>query len=440
MKTILIYLFSIISISASAQIIQPTSSITEINPGPYIHSLNTLSAFLTSTGTASASQSFNFVSGNLSAAVGWKTGSGMEISKDNSTWTDTITFLGSNPSGTVYVRVAAATSAGSYSGNIHGSSGSATADVAYSATVTAVPTLIVNPTSLTGFTSITGSLGGSQSYSLTGTALTGNITVQSPAGYKVSKDNSSFAFQQTVVPVSGSISQTIYVALSDTNTIPGTYSGNIGNSGGGATTKNVTVNGTTSGAASTPDSVKFQFDTTAANNVAGWTIVQGDPSKHIISGTIPNTTITFTTVSTSNSNWGTFGSPAGCIGVNNGVTNATIPDPANSGVMKEAVFTSNLYQTTNAQFVVGGLKTDGTTYDIELSGTTHFSLAAVGNYNVRGSVLQTAKNFNGNANTSSKATWTAITPDAGGNFTFYIGKLTSGEQVALLSYIKITKH
>jgi hypothetical protein len=33
-----------------------------------------------------------------------------------------------------------------------------------------------------------------------------------------------------------------------------------------------------------------------------------------------------------------------------------------------------------------------------------------------------------------------VAPDSSGNFTFYVGKNSSGEQVGMLSYIKIKKH
>jgi hypothetical protein len=48
--------------------------------------------------------------------------------------------------------------------------------------------------------------------------------------------------------------------------------------------------------------------------------------------------------------------------------------------------------------------------------------------------------ISGSGNTSSKATWTNLSPDAGGNFTFFAGKSSSSGQVGMLSYIKIQKH
>jgi len=77
---------------------------------------------------------------------------------------------------------------------------------------------------------------------------------------------------------------------------------------------------------------------------------------------------------------------------------------------------------------------------IELSGTTQYSVTAVGTYNVQGSTLNSSSSISGSGNTGSKAMWTSVAPDASGNFTFYVGKSSSDGQVGMLSYIKIQKH
>jgi hypothetical protein len=191
-------------------------------------------------------------------------------------------------------------------------------------------------------------------------------------------------------------------------------------------------------AAVTPDSARFQFLLTPSLLVSGWQGVIGDPSLAVRSGTITGTTITYSTVSTSSSNWGQFF--GACIGASNGVTNANIPDASNSGVMREAYNTANVFQTTDPQFVSGGWKTDGTTYDIELSGTTQYSVNAIGNYSVRGSSLSSTLSISGSGNTDSNAIWTDVAPDSSGKFTFYVGKSNSGQDVGMLSYIKIKQH
>ncbi|HEY4111643.1 PKD domain-containing protein [Puia sp.] len=300
-------------------------------------------------------------------------------------------------------------------------------------TVTLVDTLYASPLSITGLNGTAGTAGTPQTVTVTFSATT--INASAPTNTEISKDSgATYASSQTL----GSVSP-VDLKIRTTAAAPaGSISGNLVLSGTGVSTINIPVTGTVSPLVTTPDSARFQFLITSSLLVSGWQGVMGDPSLAVLSGTISGTTITYTTVSTSSSNWGQFA--GACIGANNGVTNATIPDMSNRGVMKEAVLSSLLYQTTNPQFISGGWKTDGTTYDIELSGTTQYSVSAVGSYNVRGSTLNSPLAISGSGNTSSKVTWTNVSPDASGNFTFYFGKNNSGEQVGMLSYIKIKKH
>jgi len=442
MKKILFILY-LLPVLGYSQIIRPTPNIIEPNPGPFIHFGSTLSPFNTNAGTASTAQSFLYSTGQLSTDVVWTAGSGMEIClTQNGTYVTSLTATGTATAGTytLWVRVAASTTAGSYSGNISGvSSPAPTANMPYSATVNAVPTLSVSPSTLSGFTSTAGNLGGSQSYSLTGSALTGTITVTPPSGYKVSKDNSTFATSTTVTPASGAINQTIYVALSDANTA-GNYSGNVSNAGGGATTKNVAVSGTTSAPVTTPDSVRIQFDTTSVD-VAGWLAMKGDPSKRVITASIPGTTISVTSVSTASANWGSVCfSSCFCTEPNNGYTTGqTLPYSGSTGVMAECWYNFNAYQTTNPQIIVSGLN-PAFTYDVEVSSALAFAYNSCGQYNVQGAALQANSGICAYQNTTNKVKWTSIAPDASGNFSFFFGHNASGEQMAALSYIRIVKH
>ncbi|MDR3665993.1 MAG: hypothetical protein P4L35_04010 [Ignavibacteriaceae bacterium] len=107
--------------------------------------------------------------------------------------------------------------------------------------------LTVAPTALSGFSYYFGSgPSTSQSYSLSGSGLTGfpdNITVTAPANFEVSLDNSTFAASKLVSFTSATLSSTtIYVRLKSGLTVT-TYSGDVTNAGGGATTQNVTCSG-----------------------------------------------------------------------------------------------------------------------------------------------------------------------------------------------------
>ncbi|HSW56294.1 MAG TPA: T9SS type A sorting domain-containing protein [Ignavibacteriaceae bacterium] len=110
------------------------------------------------------------------------------------------------------------------------------------------PLINVSPSILSGFTYFVG--GGpspSQSYNLSGSSLTpasGNITVTGSTNYEVSLNNSTFTGSVNVAYSGGTLTATpIYVRLK-AGLLGGTYNGElIANSGGGATTQNVTCNG-----------------------------------------------------------------------------------------------------------------------------------------------------------------------------------------------------
>lgn len=102
----------------------------------------------------------------------------------------------------------------------------------YSATtITTFGSLCINTTST------------ERSFTLTGSYLTGNVTVGALNGYSYSTvSNGTFLPSLTLTPSSGNINATVYVKL--TPTTAGSYNGNIVVSGGGATSINVAATGT----------------------------------------------------------------------------------------------------------------------------------------------------------------------------------------------------
>ncbi|MDR3610481.1 MAG: hypothetical protein P4L27_07965, partial [Ignavibacteriaceae bacterium] len=112
---------------------------------------------------------------------------------------------------------------------------------------TSTSTLTATPTSLSGFSYTTGSgPSSSQSYSLSGTNLTGftgNITVTAPTNYEVSLDDINFATSQLVQFTSATLSATTIHLRLKSGLSAGSYSGNVTNAGGGATTLNVACSG-----------------------------------------------------------------------------------------------------------------------------------------------------------------------------------------------------
>jgi len=127
--------------------------------------------------------------------------------------------------------------------------------VAPSSTVT--PVITASPSTLNGFVyAINAGPSDSQSYNLSAADLTpasGNITVTPSTSYEISLDNSTFSSSALTVPYTGgALSATpVYVRLK-AGLAAGTYTGEmIANSGGTATTANVTCNGVVEAPAST---------------------------------------------------------------------------------------------------------------------------------------------------------------------------------------------
>ena len=104
------------------------------------------------------------------------------------------------------------------------------------------PTPTINVTgSLTAFSTEVGSPSLAQTYTLSGSDLTANISVTAPAGFEISSDGSSYSGS---LSLSSSYNGSVYVRLIGTSA--GSYSGNITHSSTGASQVDLAVSGTVS--------------------------------------------------------------------------------------------------------------------------------------------------------------------------------------------------
>ncbi|NDD14756.1 MAG: hypothetical protein EB072_19485, partial [Betaproteobacteria bacterium] len=129
---------------------------------------------------------------------------------------------------------------------------------------------------------------GSASASPTSSNLTGNLTVTPPSGFEVSTSISSgYSTSSITITASGTLaSTTVYARLAATTT-PGTYSGNIQVSGGGATAQNVaTVSSTVATKALTVTGLTAQNKT--YNGLTGATVI----GTAVLSGVVGSDTVT----------------------------------------------------------------------------------------------------------------------------------------------------
>lgn len=165
--------------------------------------------------------------------------------------TGTVTYSSSNTAvATVNTTTGLVTILGAGSANItattaaNGSFCAATLSYALSVNPGATPSISANPSSLSGFTYVSGSgPSASQSFTVSGNNLSSGITVTAPANFEVSTNNSTFS-NTVSLPVSGG---TVYARLVS-GLAANSYSGNISLSSTGATTQNVAVSGSVTAA------------------------------------------------------------------------------------------------------------------------------------------------------------------------------------------------
>ncbi|QQS35313.1 MAG: T9SS type A sorting domain-containing protein [Ignavibacteriales bacterium] len=158
--------------------------------------------------------------------------------------------------------------------------------------VSGSPILSASPSSLSGFTYVVGSgPSSSQSYNLSGSDLdpaSGNITVTGSTNYEVSTDDVSFSSSVNVAYTGGALSSTpIYVRLKSGLSY-GLYNGeNVTNSGGMATTQDVTCNGEV--ISSLPITENFNYTTGSNLTDNGWIAHSGAGNLPIMVNSSPLT-------------------------------------------------------------------------------------------------------------------------------------------------------
>lgn len=106
----------------------------------------------------------------------------------------------------------------------------------------AVPVIMATPATLTGFNHQVGTPSASQPFTVSGIALSDDITVTAPTGFEVSLDNTTFTASVTLTPVSGTVAATTVHARGN-SAIYGPFSGNIIASSTGADNDTVAVSG-----------------------------------------------------------------------------------------------------------------------------------------------------------------------------------------------------
>lgn len=255
----------VVNCSSSPVITQSTTTLSGFSYGegfgPSANQTYTVSgAFLTADLVVTASANYEV---SLSSGAGF--GSSVSITPSSGTVATT----------TIYVRqIAGLTAAGSpYTGTSTATSTGATNKVVNLSGTVLAKAITISTTTLTGFTYAASGGGPSaeQSFTVSGVALTGNLTITPPTDYEISTGTGG-AFVATspitLTPTNGVVSTTtIYVRLKASLSAGNYNTENIVCASSGATTQNVTCSGSV-----TVPVITFSVATASTNEGTNYTI------------------------------------------------------------------------------------------------------------------------------------------------------------------------
>ena len=312
------------------------------------NTISGLTALQNSTGTTAASYT---VSGaNLTGNITVSASAGLEISTNNVSFASSVSLSPSSGvinAATVHVRLAASATAGGVSGTIsHSGGGLATPQsVSVSGSVTSTdPSLVLSTTAIGGLTAVQNSPGGSKTYTISGTFLTGAVSVGAPAGFEVGTNTTTFGSSLTLSPSSGTLATTTIYARLASSATTGAKSGTITHTGGGASQQNVAVTGTvnTPGSGETSTAI---WDFTTASPASG--VPAGVAVGAVSQGNNNGTTTMITSTSASSGYTGASG------GNNAGAAART--GALNTNASGSAYFQFTITPTNGATFSVTDL-------------------------------------------------------------------------------------
>jgi hypothetical protein len=153
------------------------------------------------------------------------------------------------------------------------------------------PTITLNPAAptLTVFTTTAGTASAAQTFQVTGSNLTEDVTVTAPAGFEVSQDGGSFASNQTLGRSGTTLaSKTISVRIAASAAAGSLASANVTLTSTGATTANVAVSGTVSQAGVAPTVTAATIPGTFGVALSANVVASQNPTSYAISsGTLP---------------------------------------------------------------------------------------------------------------------------------------------------------
>jgi hypothetical protein len=199
----------------------------------------------TTVGTASAGRVFTISGTDLTGNVTVSAPLGFEVTGQSKPYASSIALSPSQGrlNVQVTVRISRTAVVGNLSGNLTAATpGAATKQIAVQGKVSALPNLTLGG-SLSAFDTVRGRASASQSFTVSGSALTAVVSVTAPARFQVSLDNINFASRVQLDPVNQMLNnQRVWIRLAS-GTVAGTFSGSVTASSTGAATKVIRVSG-----------------------------------------------------------------------------------------------------------------------------------------------------------------------------------------------------
>jgi endonuclease I len=323
--------------------------------------------FNTNQGNASAEQSYTITGSNLTGNVTVTAPTNFEISlSPSSGYSATLNITPSSGSvnTVIYVRIKSSASSGTLgAANItNASAGVTTANVSVSGTVIAIgsPFISLSATSLS-FTTIQGSASPSKNYTVTGSNLTGNVTVTAPTNFEISLSaNSGYSATLSLIPTTGSLNIVIYMRISAVAPLGSLSAANVTHTGGGATTANLAVSGNVNA-----KGLEVTFDKTSS------TIKEGQEQNILIAFSEPVATATSFTIQTTRATGLEYASDFTTTPVSkNDIISVSVPAGVSSiSVLVKAAFDSNT--ETNEVLT---LKISGTASELTIGTNNTYTL------------------------------------------------------------------
>jgi hypothetical protein len=259
-------------------------------PAPTVNGSANFVTFNSIQGSASASQSFSVSGANLTSPVTVTAPTGYEVSLDNSLFGSTQAINPQN--GTVavqvHLRIAATTGVGSPSGAVRiSSTGAAERSLPVNGKVVPPPLLTLSGT-LSELTTRLGTASTGRTFSVSGSDLTGNVTVAAPVGFEVTGQRKAYARTIILTPSQGRLDVPVTVRISR-NASLGNLSGNINVTSAGAAAKQIAVQGKVSAVPSLSLSGSIKaFNTTRGRPSASQSfLVSGSALNSVVSVTAP---------------------------------------------------------------------------------------------------------------------------------------------------------